>query len=912
MKTKLLLLLLLANFSIYAQINLVPNSGFETWTGNIPQSWTVANSVISNADFASGQWSAKLSYTTVSPKITTQVPMKAGVTYTVKYKYKYIQSNYSGDHPIALNISKAGSSTTLSSSTFATNNLWTSKETTFTPDADLSYDLSFSTFSFDSATFYVLIDDVEVYVKGTEQYTLIPDVEFEKRLINLGLDSGATDGKVLTSNINTVKTLSVDPKIVADLTGIQDFAALETLTCNGASYYADGSGGDGNLKVLDVSKNLNLLSLSCRANKISSIDVSKNTKLVSLEISGNKIATLNVTSNLSLQRLEFGSTLISSIDISKNLNLDRLDCSSTKITILDLSKNLNLSNLNCSSAKISNIDLSKNILLGILNVSSNQLTSLDVSKNINLLTLYCGINLLTSIDVSKNIKLVNFSCFENKLTSLDVSKNTAIATLSCYTNQITALDVTKNIALNSFNCSSNKITALDVSKNNALNYFVCSANELTSLNLKNGKNTLLKNANVSLALNPKLSCITVDDVAYANANWADKKDSVTYFSTYDCSTTTQILDAAFEDKLIALGIDKDGKNGIVLNSSIAAITSLDVSNSSIVNLSGIERFTALTTLNASGNLFTKIDLSKNTIINNLNVSNNPALKCIQVADVAATANWTVNKDATASFSLDCNVYTLIPDPKFEEKLIALGIDIDGKNGKVNTESISGITSLDISFTEIADLTGIQDFANLTSLKCNGNAYVSAGGGNGKLTKLDLTKNTKLTTLNCSYNQLTSLDLSKNTLLNNINISYNRLSVIDFTANTAVTTLSVNNNVLTSIDLSQNTALLNLYLDINKLSTIDLSKNLSLSAANFSSNVLTTLDITKNTALTSLDCSSNKLSSIDLSKNIILSSLRIYQSGITSLDVSKNLNLKTLYCSNNTLTVLDVTKNTVLS
>ncbi len=912
MKTKLLLLLLLANFSIYAQINLVPNAGFETWTGGVPQNWTVANSVTSSTDFASGQYSAKLSFTTVSPKIIAQVPMKAGITYTVKYKYKYVTSNYSGDHPIALNISKTGSATTLSSSTFATNNLWTSKETTFTPDADLSYDLSISVFSFDSAAFSVLIDDVQVYVQGTEQYTLIPDVEFEKRLINLGLDSGANDGKVLTLNIKTVKSLSVDPKIVTDLTGIEDFAALETLTCNGASYYADGSGGDGNLKVLDVSKNLNLISLSCRANKISTIDVSKNTKLIFLDVSGNKIAALNVTNNLLLQRLEFDSTLISSIDISKNLNLDRLDCSSTKITALDLSNNLNLSNLNCSSTKINSIDVSKNILLSTLNVNNNLLTSLDVSKNINLLTLYCSTNLLTAIDVSKNIKLVNFSCFANKLTSLDVSKNTALTDLYCYENQITALDVSKNIALKSFNCSSNKITALDVSKNNALNYFVCSANELTSLNLKNGANTLLKNANVSLALNPKLSCITVDDIAYANTNWADKKDSGTYFSTYDCATTTQILDPVFEDKLIALGIDKDGKNGIVLNSSIASITSLDVSNSSIVSLGGIQGFTALTTLNASGNVFTKIDLSKNTNLNNLNVSNNPALKCIQVADIAATANWTVNKDAAASFSLDCNVYTLIPDSKFEDKLIALGIDKDGKNGKVNTESISGITSLDISYTEIADLTGIQDFVNLTSLKCTGSAYVSPGGGNGKLTKLDLSKNTKLTTLNCSYNQLTSLDLSKNTLLNNVNVSYNRLSAIDITANTAITTLSLNNNTLTSIDLSQNTALLYAYLDINKLSTLDVSKNLSLSSANFSSNVITTLDITKNTALTSLDCSNNKLTSIDLSKNTLLSSLRIYQSGITSLDVSKNLNLKTLYCSSNTLTVLDVTKNTLLS
>ena len=39
------------------------------------------------------------------------------------------------------------------------------------------------------------------------------------------------------------------------------------------------------------------------------------------------------------------------------------------------------------------------------------------------------------------------------------------------------------------------------------------------------------------------------------------------------------------------------------------------------------------------------------------------------------------QDATASFSLDCTIYTLIPDAKFEDKLIALGIDKDGKTVK---------------------------------------------------------------------------------------------------------------------------------------------------------------------------------------------------------------------------------------
>ena len=60
------------------------------------------------------------------------------------------------------------------------------------------------------------------------QYTTIPDTNFEAKLISLGIDDAA-DGKVLTSKINTLKTLEIYPSNISDLTGIQNFTALTTL-----------------------------------------------------------------------------------------------------------------------------------------------------------------------------------------------------------------------------------------------------------------------------------------------------------------------------------------------------------------------------------------------------------------------------------------------------------------------------------------------------------------------------------------------------------------------------------------------------------------------------------------------------------------------------------------------------------
>ena len=82
-------------------------------------------------------------------------------------------------------------------------------------------------------------------------------------------------------------------------------------------------------------------------------------------------------------------------------------------------------------------------------------------------------------------------------------------------------------------------------------------------------------------------------------------------------------------------------------------------------------------------------------------------------------------------------YTQILDVNFEQALIDLGIDSDGLvNGQVLTSDISGVTSLDVQYKNIGDLTGIGDFAALTNLNCNDN----------ELTSLDLSQNLELTDL----------------------------------------------------------------------------------------------------------------------------------------------------------------------
>ena len=246
-----------------------------------------------------------------------------------------------------------------------------------------------------------------------------------------------------------------------------------------------------------------------------------------------------------------------------------------------------------------------------------------------------------------------------------------------------------------------------------------------------------------------------------------------------------------------------------------------------------------------------------------------------------------------------NIYsqtTAIPDTNFEQALIDLGIDSDATiNGSVLTADISGVNSLNVSTKNISDLTGIEDFAGLTSLDCRENQLVN----------LDISKNIALTDLECRLNQLTNLDVSKNIALTSLDCRSNQLTSLDVSQNTALEILTCVDNELTSLDVTQNTALISLYFNINQLTSIDVSQNTILIKLGCRSNQLSSLDISKNTVLTDLYCDNNQLSSLDLTQNTALKVLFSYNNQLSSLDVTQNNDLFYLSCSNNQLTSLNV-------
>jgi len=136
------------------------------------------------------------------------------------------------------------------------------------------------------------------------QTTAIPDPNFEQALINLGIESGAPDGVILTSKIDTITSLNVGMKDIDDLTGIEDFVALEEFWCflNNLTTIDVSNNtalklfvpANNNLTSLDLTNNAAIEVLRCQDNNITSLDLSHLTGLHDLFAANNDLTCLNV------------------------------------------------------------------------------------------------------------------------------------------------------------------------------------------------------------------------------------------------------------------------------------------------------------------------------------------------------------------------------------------------------------------------------------------------------------------------------------------------------------------------------------------------------------------------------------------------------------------------------------------
>ncbi|BAX80600.1 T9SS type A sorting domain-containing protein [Labilibaculum antarcticum] len=618
--------------------------------------------------------------------------------------------------------------------------------------------------------------------------------------------------------------------------------SLRYLTCN-----------DNLINTLDLSKNTIILELICYSNQLSSLDLNQNTTLKKLECYHNQFPfseLQKIQNNYTDLSYSYPKKIFSKIEESDGYQIDYsvetiIDGKETVFTWYDINNNL----VNETSVSKEGAGIYKFIKPGIYYCMMTN----ETFPEIRLTTEYITINnnkaiVFTDANFKKELienSLINtngdeeISEFEAALTTSLLLSNKNISdltgieyfcrfkTLNISDNDISSLDLNQNTLITDLNCNNNLFPLSELLKiktyYSKLSYTstkkIFSAIEETigfkidysSEALIDGKetiftwydsnNNILDETVVSKTKNGIYKPLKLGTYYCKLTNTTfPNTELIAEFITIKAGPIINIPDANFKKALIDnTAINTDGDGEISEAEAMAFTGEINLLSKSISDLTGIEYFTNITSLDCSSNQLKIIDVSQTKALTTLKCGGN------QLSTLETSQN-------TALTSLSC----------LQNQLTQLDIS---KNTTL-TELVCGnnpFVTLDVS-----------NNTALTRFSCVKN----------QLSSLDVSKNIALTELYCISNQLTALDLSQNMALNTLYCSTNLINTLDLSKNTALTTLGCSENQLKTLDLSKNTALTILSCHNNKINSLDLSKNTALTELRCNDNQFPLSEINK--------------------------------------------------------------------
>ncbi|MEO7977501.1 T9SS type A sorting domain-containing protein [Flavobacterium sp.] len=583
-------------------------------------------------------------------------------------------------------------------------------------------------------------------------YTAIPDAGFEYYLTQNGIT--VTDHKVLTSDIAGITAIDLtgDYNAVGDFTGIEDFAAL--------TYFKYNRGGKGVFSAIDLSQNTNLTFLEIKENdNLTTINISQNTKLQELNITDGALTKLDISKNPLITKLscsgnsnltvlnlkgradqtafEAGNTFNSNPKLSC-IEVDDIDYATTNWLNKDVTSSYYTTG--CPSTAIPDRNFEQVLVNnGYDDVIDGKVITANITGVTSLNVVYTTVEDITGIEDFASLK--NLTVYNTGLKKVDLSQNKLLESINFGYNNLTTFDLSQNTALKTAYISDNTLATLDFHNNTNLED-VFLGGPLLNLNMANGNNEIItrfSSQNCNL-----LSCVKVDNLEVATAPiWLTKDGSNTVFSITNCTQYTAIPDAAFEQLLIDNDIDSGVVDGKVLTHEINTIPSLSIYSTTIADFTGLQDFTALTSLDLVNNVnLTQLDISKNTQLTHVYCKNNK-LTNIDVSKNPELVSLLLNNNALVSLDVTKNTKLVV--------LHCVGNQLTSLDVSQNTT----LTTLDLGNNSVTTL-DVSKNPELTYLKCYSNQLVT----------LDLSTNTQLTTINCQNNQLKSVNLKNG---NNTNL-----------------------------------------------------------------------------------------------------------------------------------------------
>ena len=350
--------------------------------------------------------------------------------------------------------------------------------------------------------YFLFIAFVTFFV-GNSQNIVIPNANFKSLLLsanttnfiafnnNSGWNTCVTidtnhDGEIQVSEALLIIRLNISNSNLTDVSGIESFTNLTTLSCSNNHI--------SNLNLIGLA---NLNNLFCQNNQISNLNISSQS-LSWLVCRNNQLQNIDLSSVPNLSQFDCSYNMFSTLNLSSLVLLYDLYCSNNQLTSLLFSSNL--TDLNCSYNQLTNLDISSSSfgyddVGGMCDFSSNPMINLIANYNYNYYGIFQFSNTPTLEHICcQNINYINFqsivtqygytNCFVDTSCNLSNQQSEFTSLINLYpnpSNDLLNISV-KNHTLQSksiYNVTgqlvlqiSNSDESLDVSSLNSGNYLI--------------------------------------------------------------------------------------------------------------------------------------------------------------------------------------------------------------------------------------------------------------------------------------------------------------------------------------------------------------------------------------------------------------------------------------------------------
>ena len=530
----------------------------------------------------------------------------------------------------------------------------------------------------------------------------VMDDAFKKYLVdNFDTDK---DGEISAKEANAVKEINCSRMVIGSIEGIENFTSLEKLNVSYNQW----------LKVVDISKNANLVEFNCDGcENLNTFDITNNQKLRTLICKGTSMLSLDISQS-KIEYLDCNYSYLLSLNASGCESLKTLYCKGGYLQTIDAS-NSGIDIIDCSNSSLKYLNLKNCRSLKVFEYEANNgEVALDLS----------GCTALTKI-VASGLYSINLSGCSNLI---ELKINSSI-------NELNIDECTK---LKEFNYRGT-LSTIDFSNNTQL--------ERITLNTTIGK---LNSLDVSMLENLKyLNCINLNMDLDLSSNINLEEAYLYGFDYYDVtSNLLKIENLPLLKKLECYGSfasEINAENCIALEEILCEAPRYNNSMLKVLNVSGC---TSLKKLICKDTELTTLDTHECTSLDTLILIN-----AIGIADLKISENVSYLECQSAKIDkLDLSNYSKL------EKVLWYGFE----TSEIILDGCHLLKYLDVSYNNLITTLNLEHCPLLQELHCDINKLADLSLGNCK----------SLETLSCRGNDLSLLDLSLCRSMKNLNCKEN--------------------------------------------------------------------------------------------------------------------------------------------